>query len=445
MRTVSLSLLLTFLTVQGVPQDRTEQLASRVKSEFLHAWQGYKKYAWKHDAYKPLSKTAEDWYGTPFYLTAVEALDALMVMRLDEEADSTREFLATHLSFDKDVYVPVPDMASRVIGALLGSYQLSADSRLLALADSLGTRLLPAFISPTAMPYREINLKTGAVRGELLSPGDVGSLFLEFSTLGFITGKAAYFNHAKIALLEVYAHRSNLDLPGEEINISTGEWTRTDSHLESGIGEYYDALLKGSFLFDDADCKQMWLAHYAAINRYLLDSSAAGYWYGHADMNSGKRTRTCAGTRAAALPALQALFSDTGRAERTIQSLYALWRKFGAQPELYDYATGAVVKPACSLNPALFESVFTADRLIGGPAYTSMGEALLDSLILHCRTDEGYAELTDVTTKTKADRLDPWFFAGTMKYLYLLFTPPEVLDFGRMLMTTHGHPLRKVF
>ena len=32
-------------------------LASEVKTEFLHAWKGYKKYAWGNDDLKPLSRS----------------------------------------------------------------------------------------------------------------------------------------------------------------------------------------------------------------------------------------------------------------------------------------------------------------------------------------------------------------------------------------------------
>src|SRR5205085_11672346 len=33
------------------------RIAARVRSEFLHAWAGYKKYAWGHDDLRPLTKT----------------------------------------------------------------------------------------------------------------------------------------------------------------------------------------------------------------------------------------------------------------------------------------------------------------------------------------------------------------------------------------------------
>ena len=39
------------------------EMAARVRDEFLHAWNGYKQYAWGHDELKPLSKSYHDWYG----------------------------------------------------------------------------------------------------------------------------------------------------------------------------------------------------------------------------------------------------------------------------------------------------------------------------------------------------------------------------------------------
>ena len=69
----------------------TTQLASNVKTEFMHAWTGYKKYCWGHDDLKPLSKTCRDWYGQPILMTAVDSLDSLYLLGFKKEADDTRE------------------------------------------------------------------------------------------------------------------------------------------------------------------------------------------------------------------------------------------------------------------------------------------------------------------------------------------------------------------
>lgn len=421
----------------------TKQLADKVRSEFLHAWKGYKTHAWGHDGFRPLSKTYYDWHNRPFYLTALEALDTMTLMGLSEEADSTREFLATHLSFDSDTYVSVFEITIRVLGGLLSNYELSGDKRLLDLANSLGTRLLPAFISGTGLPYKLVNLKTGEVSGEVTNPGEAGTLLLEFGTLSRLTGKAEYYNYAKNALLRLYEFRSPIGLVGDAIDINTAEWKGTDSHLSACIDSYYEYLLKSALLFGDTDCQSMWQESYAAINRHLLDSSKAGFWYGHADMSTGRRTNTWFGALDAFFPAVQVLAGDIPRAARLMKSCSTMWTRNGVEPEQYNYATGAVEKPRYFLNPEIMESAYYLYRATGDSLYLRMGKTFLDSLITYCRTDEGYAELASVITKQKMDRMEPYFMAETMKYLYLLFAPPEVLPFESVIFTTEAHPLKR--
>ena len=65
--------------------------AERVKAEFLHAWNGYKKYAWGNDDLKPLSKSHHNWYAEPLLMSPVDGLDTMYIMGLKQEADTTRE------------------------------------------------------------------------------------------------------------------------------------------------------------------------------------------------------------------------------------------------------------------------------------------------------------------------------------------------------------------
>jgi len=64
---------------QRQPVDK-QPLAAQVRSEFLHAWNGYKKYAWGHDDLRPLSKSYHDWYAEPLLMTPVDALDTMIIM-----------------------------------------------------------------------------------------------------------------------------------------------------------------------------------------------------------------------------------------------------------------------------------------------------------------------------------------------------------------------------
>ena len=55
-------------------------MADQVKAEFLHAWTGYKRYAWGHDDLAPLSRKPHDWYATSLLMSPVDALDTLVLM-----------------------------------------------------------------------------------------------------------------------------------------------------------------------------------------------------------------------------------------------------------------------------------------------------------------------------------------------------------------------------
>ena len=223
---ISISILLVFAIVsssfaQSKQQINKKQLANEVKSEFLHAWNGYKKYAWGHDDLKPLSKSYKDWYGQTLLMTPVDALDTLILMGFKDEADTTRKYITQNLSFDKDVYVQNFEITIRLLGGLLSAYQMTGDKKLLNLAGDLGTRLLPVFDSPTGLPYKQINLKTGQVKGEVTNPAETGTLLIEFGTLSKLTKKPVFYDKAKRAVVETYNRRSPLGLVGTNINVET--------------------------------------------------------------------------------------------------------------------------------------------------------------------------------------------------------------------------------
>ena len=69
------------------PVDSTV-MAARVKTEFMHAWSNYRRYAWGHDELLPLSRKSHDWYGQSLLMTPVDALDTLVLMGLKQEADA---------------------------------------------------------------------------------------------------------------------------------------------------------------------------------------------------------------------------------------------------------------------------------------------------------------------------------------------------------------------
>ncbi|MGZ5435124.1 MAG: glycoside hydrolase family 47 protein [Pyrinomonadaceae bacterium] len=430
-------------------QRRTNRraLAAQVRTEFLHAWKGYKKHCWGHDELKPISKTCRDWYDTSLLMTPVDSLDTMILMGLNDEAKTTREYIATHLSFDKDIYVQNFEITIRLLGGLLTGYEMTGDKRLLTLADDLGSRLLPVFESPTGLPYRYVNLKTGKIRGDVSNPAETGTLLIEFGTLAKHTGKRVYFDKAKRALVETFNRRSPIGLVGTWINVETGQWTNTDSHISGAIDSYYEYLLKCAILFNDQDCRRMWNESIVAINQYLRDETKGRMrpelWYGHADMNTGKRTATTYGALDAFFPAVLALSGDLNRARLLQESSFAMWNKHGIEPEKFDYWKQEVVSAGYPLRPEIVESTYFLYHFTRDPAYLQMGETMWKDFVRHCRTEEAYAALKSVVTKEKSDSMQSFLFAETFKYFYLLFEPRTTLNFDKVIFNTEAHPVRR--
>ena len=435
-----------------------DALAKEVKNEFLHAWNGYKKYAWGNDDLKPLSKSFHNWYAEPLLMTPVDALDTMYIMGFKKEADETRKYITETLKFDKDISVQNFEITIRLLGGLLSAYQITGDKKLLVMAEDLGTRLLPAFESPTGLPYRYVNLRTGKTRGEISNPAETGTLIIEFGTLSKLTGKPIFFDKAKRALSETYKRRSPIGLVGKNINVETGKWTNTTSHLSAEIDSYYEYLLKCSRLLGDKDCQVMWEDSINKVHSYLADEGenmsrknvnapmiVGDLWYGHADMNTGKRTATTTGALDAFFPAVLALDGDLNRARALQDSMFKMWQVHGIEPEVYNYKTGKVEHAGYPLRPEIVESTYYLYQYTKDPKYLAMGEQMWRDFVKHCRTEAGYAHLKSVVTKEKSDAMQSFLFAETFKYYFLLFSPDKTLDFKNVVFNTEAHPIRRTW
>ena len=421
------------------------ELAAKVKAETRRAWQGYMQYAAGHDEIRPLSKTAHDWYAQSLLMTPVDALDTLILMGLDAEAKQARELIETKLSFDQDIYVKTFEITIRHLGGLLSAYQLSGDKRLLELADDLGTRLLPAFDSPTGLPYVDVNLRTGRTRGTESGPAESGTLLLEFGTLAKLTGKPIYYEKATRALVETYKRRSKLDLVGATFDVASGHWTSTDSSVAGGIDSYYEYLYKCWRLFGDGDCKAMWETSIKALNARVADKVRGELWYGHVDMNTGARRKSEFGALDAFFPALLAVSGDLERARKLQASSMKMWRLHGIEPEALDYRAMKVTSPGYALRPEIVESAYYLRRLTRDTRYLDEGREMFEDFERWCRTDTGFAALESVVDKRKKDSQESFLYAETLKYYYLLFAADDALDFDAVTFNTEAHPLRKTW
>src|SRR5262249_25836670 len=156
---------------------------------------------------------------------------------------------------------------------------------------------------------------------------------------------------------------------GSTIDVETGEWKDTTSHISGGIDSYYEYLLKASRLFDDKDCEKMWKTSIKAVNKYLADDRPDGLWYGYADMRTGQRMGTEFGALDAFLPAVLALSGDLNHARRLQNSSFRMWTTFGIEPEGINYTNMKITYDGYPLRPEIIESAYYLYYFTKDPRY----------------------------------------------------------------------------
>jgi ER degradation enhancer, mannosidase alpha-like 2 len=413
-----------------------------VKAAFQHAWRGYCTYAWGADALKPLSKQPHNWYAESLLMTPVDAFDTMILMDLKSEADSAKQLILSRLSFDKNMEVQVFEVTIRLLGGLLSAYELDGDQRFLTLAQDLADRLMPAFQSPTGLPYRYVHLQTGQTKDPYTNPAEAGTLLLEFGKLSQLTHQTKYHDAALKAMQYLFKHKTKTGLVGTVIHAETGKWTNIEAHISGMIDSYYEYCYKGALLFKDSSLLAMWNLHQKAINQHLLVKQENGWWFTHINGETGKEIVSAYGSLDAFYAGLLAYAGDLVTAEKNQEANYYLWTKYGIEPEQFNFKADSIIWGNYVLRPENLESCFYLYRKTGKKQYLQMGQAMVNSLLKHCKTEAGFAQIKDVRTMVQEDSMESFFFAETLKYAYLLFAPAEKFDLSKWVFNTEAHPFK---
>jgi len=417
-----------------------QEMCSKVKQAAQHAWQGYKQYAWGADDLKPLSREPRTWYKSSMLMTPVDAFDTFTLLGLKAEAKEAKDLILSKLDFNLDNEVQVFEVTIRILAGLLTAYELDGDQKFLALAKDLGDRLMPAFSTPTGMPYRYVHLQTGKTRDGINNPAEIGTLMMEFGKLSKLTGQKKYYNAAKKGIIYVFKNRSKLDLVGEQIDVKTGKWVKPKSHIGAYIDSYYEYLYKSWLLFGDTDFKTAFDTHNRAIKKYLISKTDHGSFLHQVDMNTGEITGTTYGALEAFYAGLCAFSGDVETGRQIQEANYYMWTRFNIEPEEFNFKADTITSAYYILRPENLESCFYLYRLTGQLKYLWQGKVMVESILDHCRTDVAFASLKNVGTFEKANSMESFFFGETLKYAYLIFAPESTLDFKKVVLTTEAHP-----
>ncbi|KAK3283484.1 alpha-mannosidase, partial [Cymbomonas tetramitiformis] len=420
----SVAALLYLRCIGALRPEESALLREDVREAFHFTYDSYMRHAFPLDELRPISCSGMDTLGE-YALTLVDALDMLALVGNASEFSQSVQWLAKNLDFDKDLTVSLFETNIRVMGGLLSAHLLASDEstgmrvpdyrgELLDIAHDLGQRMLPAFNTPTGIPYGAVNLKHGvaAFESRITCTAAGGTLAIEFGTLSRLTGNPIFEAKAKAALIGLWSRRSELDLVGAHINIITGEWTHRDAGIGTSIDSFYEYLMKAYILLGDDEYLDIFREAYQAAEMHLRRDP----WYVEVNMNTGSVVWPVFNSLQAFWPGLQVLAGDVEAAARTHRAFFSVWQHYGFTPEGFHLNRGAVHDGQVSypLRPELIESTYMLYKATRDPIYLAVGREMLTSL-QRARAPCGYARVADVRTHQLSDHMESFFLAETLK------------------------------
>ncbi|GAA5873021.1 hypothetical protein JCM1840_007299 [Sporobolomyces johnsonii] len=462
--------------------ERKRELRELAHDTWRHAYGSYKRVAFPADELLPLScakqghdrrnldnSAVNDVMGD-YALTLVDSLDTFAMLGDRQGFEQAVRETIEHVQFDVDSRVQVFEVTIRMMGGLLAGHLLASPpssssnsstfsssirgfslpwyrSELLHLAHDLGRRLLPAFATPTGIPFARIHLQRGlrskdgkGESGETCSAG-AGSLLLEFITLSRLTGEPIFEQVARRAFFAVWNRRSEIGLIGNTVDARTGTWLHGVSSTGAGVDSFFEYAAKAYVLTGEDEYLRVWDEAYSALQRYVR--APDGFWYRGVNMHTGQLASVLVDSLSAFFPGVQTLIGDLEGAIKS-HAVYAFqWKRFGGLPELFDTHRRGGAQMGYPLRPEFIESNMYLYMATKDDYYLSVAEQILHDLNNRTRVPCGMAAVLDLGTGQLEDKMPSFVTSETLKYLYLTFDEenPFLTDDSAFVFTTEGHPL----
>nr|GME16620.1 mannosyl-oligosaccharide 1,2-alpha-mannosidase MNS1-like isoform X1 [Ipomoea batatas] len=437
----------------------------KVKDAMRHAWSSYEKYAWGHDELQPQSKNGVDSFGG-LGATLIDALDTLYIMGMDEEFQKAKEWVASSLDFNKNYDASVFETTIRVVGGLLSAYDLSGDNLFLEKAQDIADRLLPAWNTPTGIPYNIINLAHGNPHNPGWTGGesilaDSGTEQLEFIALSQRTGDPKYQQKVENVILELNKTFPDDGLLPIYINPHSGSKSYSTITFGAMGDSFYEYLLKvwvqGNKTEAVRHYRKMWETSMKGLQSLVRRTTPSSFTYLCEKMGSSFTDKM--DELACFAPGMLALGSSgygpgdsqkfLSLAEELAWTCYNFYQSTPTKlaGENYFFSNGQDMSVGTSWNilrPETVESLFYLWRITGNKTYQEWGWNIFQAFEKNSRVESGYVGLKDVNTGVKDNMMQSFFLAETLKYLYLLFSPPSVIPLDQWVFNTEAHPLKIV-
>lgn len=475
-----------------------------MKRAFRRCWKSYKQKAWLRDELAPISGESKDPFGG-FAATLIDSLDTLWIMDMKEEFELAVD-AAVNVSFNPDSStiekINIFETTIRHLGGLLAAYDLTGckDSRLLDKAVQLGNMIYLTFDTEHHMPVTRWNPRLAASGGEQGAAdhaiiAELASSSLEMTRLSQLTGDMRYFDVVQRITNLLESQQNQTKLPGMwgiGINLQTMDLTQDGGF---GLGAMSDsayeylpkmyALLSG--IGQAPQYEKIYMFAADAIIRHLLfrpmvpdevDILFAGIV--HADDPSNPYTEpqcqhlTCFVGGMLALGGRlvnNATHVEAGR--RVAEGCVWAYQNspLGIMPEFF-HMIRCDSRSSCAwdesrwrseresnappgfasiddaryiLRPEALESVFYLYRITGDTKWQDYAWEMFTAIEKYTRTELANAALEDVTLSPpiQVDSMESFWMAETLKYLYLIFSEPDLISLDDFVFNTEAHPLRR--
>lgn len=449
---------------EDLSQDEYSPGQTLIKRMMKNAWDAYKNYAWGQDELRPVSKGGMGFLGShSMMLTAVDALDTLMVMHMDQEYLEARDLVLDKLSFDVPVKINFFETNIRIMGGLLGAFALSGDARYVTKVFELAQRYLAAFENGQVVPSNDLDLMghtNNATKEPDLRPdrvvtlAQIGTFSLEFAYLSDVLNDPSYVQKTTAIIERMSKWKTGLEglYPA---SIYPNKEVQPDDYYSLGglCDSFYEYLLKYWLYTGKRDQlhHDMYRRAVAGIKRHLIQKKN-----GHYFLVNYKTDRVIEEQEhlACFIPGMLALGAVAEEDQETLQlaealteSCYLMYhkQKIGLSPEFIDINNFQPVpqKSHWVMRPEVVESIFIMWRITKNPKYRKWGLNIAQAIEKYAKVETGgYSGIEDISVEPpkKNDHQESFFLAETLKYLYLLFASSDVLPLDEWVFNTEAHP-----
>jgi len=452
-----------------------------VKAAILHAWEGYKEFAWGMDELAPVAKKGLKWFGLG--LTLVDSLDLLWLVGEKDEFWGARDWVAADLDVSPQVHVNVFEVTIRVLGGLLSAFHFSQDPVFLEKAQILGRNLRSAMESPSGVPWSDAVLGEARAFAPPTAPdssvSEATSIQLEFKYLAHVSKDESLYRLAEHSMRAVDRARAKLPshghrraLPPMFINARTGDFNRGSTITLGARGDsYYEYLLKQWLLTGKREdfYRDRYLEAVAGIKAELFRHSEPEGRAFIAELASGSNFSPKMDHLVCYLPGTLALgvhhgidpTGEGGHMEMARELMVTCFEFYnqtatGLSPEIAHFrvnpsassssGSDLYVKPRDThnmLRPETVESLFYLYRVTGDAVYQEWAWQIFQAFEAHAKIPTGgYSGLENVgdPSSPRIDKMESFFLGETLKYLFLLFEDPSLFSLDEYVLNTEAHP-----